>query len=58
MRCIACFGRRGGGALGSYSPDFLRLNTGSQKLFGGLSAATPVSTRSLRSQRCDFADLV
>ena len=41
-----------------------------EKLFGGLSMATPVSTRShststssrtlraLRSQRCDFADLV
>ena len=29
-----------------------------EKLFGGLSMATPESTRSLRSQRCDFADLV
>jgi hypothetical protein len=29
-----------------------------QNLFGGLSTATPVSTRSLRSQRCDFVDLV
>ena len=29
-----------------------------EKLFGGLAMATPVSTQSLRSQRCDFADLV
>ena len=28
-----------------------------QKLFGGRSVATPVSTRSLRSQRCDFVVL-
>jgi hypothetical protein len=28
-----------------------------QKLFGGRSVATPESTRSLRSQRCDFVDL-
>ena len=29
-----------------------------ENLFGGLSPATPESTRSLRSQRCDFMDLV
>ena len=42
--------RRGG------FPTAVRVES-PENLFGGLSAATPVSTRSLRSQRCDLVGL-